>query len=51
MNLGVLFRREWLINSLNTHISVAWVQVHIGNVVLAEAIERVWTHFLYDAKR
>lgn len=42
---------DWITNSLHTHLSIAWVQVHIGNVTLKDAIERVWLHFLYGAKR
>ncbi|MGO3859092.1 TetR/AcrR family transcriptional regulator [Neisseriaceae bacterium CLB008] len=42
---------DWLTNSLHTHLSIAWVQVHIGNVTLKEAIDLVWTHFCDGAKR
>lgn len=42
---------SWLTNSLHTHISIAWVQIHIGNIVLKEAVDLLWTHFFEGAKR
>ncbi|VEH83884.1 TetR/AcrR family transcriptional regulator [Erysipelothrix rhusiopathiae] len=37
----------WIINTINNYVSIAWVQVYVGNVTQAEAVENTMQMLLH----